>query len=81
MIGAILDIVNGLVTAWNKWREKQHDDGLVDTGRQLQTTDGLKAAVKGDVDAQKTSEAVADLSDAALDAELRNGPAAPANRK
>ncbi len=76
-----LALLSGVVKAWNDWRQEKHDDGLVNTGRQLQTTDGLKAAVQGDTDAQKTSEAISDLSDDALDAELRNGPSPSADRK
>ncbi len=77
----ILGIVSGCVQAWNDWRAKQRDDGLVNTGRQLQNTDNLQASVKGDINAQKTAEDVHDLSDDALNAELRDGPATPANRK
>lgn len=81
MITQILGIVNGAITAWNKWREKQRDDGLVDTGRQLQQKDGLQAAVKGDIRAQQAAEDVARLPDADLDRELRDGPAAGPDRK
>lgn len=81
MITQILGVLNGAITAWNKWREKQRDDALVDTGRQLQQKDGLQAAVKGDISAQKTAEDVARLDDAALDRELRDGATAGADRK
>lgn len=79
-LSALLELGAGLVKAWNDWRAKQRDDGLITTGRQLQNADSLQAALKGDIDAQATSEDVHDLTDDALNAELRDGPAAP-NRK
>lgn len=71
MIEAILEIGAGAIKAWNDWRAKKRDDGLVDTGRQLQNGESLKATVKAATDAQRTREDVADLSDSDLDNELR----------
>ena len=45
-----------------------------DTGRNLQVKDNLQESVKSDVRAQENAEAVHDLGDDALNAELRDGP-------
>lgn len=71
IVEAALGVVDKALAAYNAWRQKQRDDGLVNTGRQLQAADNLQATNKEAIDARKSDAVVAGLSDADLDSELR----------
>lgn len=67
----IAEYALGIFYRLTGWEKQQSDEN---TGRQLQNADNQKASIKGDEHAARTEQDVANLSDDALDAELRNGP-------
>lgn len=72
LLSGAMDYFNGLAAD----RRKESDQNV---GKKLQVAENTLATLKGDKDAQKTREDVADLTDSELDAELRspgNSPAA-----
>lgn len=75
-MGVYLSILSGAIKLFNSIAQalqQRHDEM---NGRNAQSLADTQASVKGDINAEKTTEAVSGLSDDALNAELRSGPAA-----
>lgn len=70
IVETALGVVDKALAAYNAWRQKQRDDGLVNTGRQLQAADNLQATVKDAINARKNDAVIDGLSDDSLDAKL-----------